>query len=185
MYCVMTPNHRHYIRIHGFARRPFQFDLSIWRPCDCERRLFVICVSRSTLQTRTGSEILIEFFHRLTTIMAEGSISDLEKVKREIRSILTSCSGNSLSMRQLSNDYKSIIGRDIPFQSLGFATLTSFLNTLADTVYLDRNVFPRGATVRLVRSKESAHIQELVNDQRKNRKTSSNRSNDQSFQMRR
>lgn len=117
--------------------------------------------------------------------MAEGSISDLEKVKREIRSILTSCSGNSLSMRQLSNDYKSIIGREIPFQSLGFGTLTSFLNTLTDTLYLDRNAFPRGATVRLIRSSESAHIQELVNDQRKTRKTPLNRSKDQSFQMRR
>lgn len=93
-----------------------------------------------------------------------ASISNLEEVKKEIRSILVSTSGNSMSMRQLSNDYNAMMGCNIPFASLGFQSLTSFLNTLTDTVYLKRHAFPRVPMVHLVRSENSAHIQDLVND---------------------
>lgn len=63
-----------------------------------------------------------------------ADVSDLEQAKKEIRAILTSRSGNCMTMRELSIDYKSIIGNDIPFASLGFSSLTSFLRTLTDTV---------------------------------------------------
>lgn len=114
-----------------------------------------------------------------------ADVSDLEQAKKEIRAILTSRSGNCMSMRELSNDYKSMIGNEIPFASLGFSTLTSFLRTLKDTVHVETATFPRGSIVYLVRSDNSAHIQELVNHQQKSRKTSSKRPNVQPFQMRR
>lgn len=101
--------------------------------------------------------------------MAEGSVSDMEVAKKEIRSILVTRSGNCMTMRQLSNDYKEIVGCDIPFARLGYSTLTSFLNDMKDTVSVERMSFPRGAIVRLVPSDKSAHIQDLVNNQNQNR----------------
>lgn len=185
--CIaMTPNYRDNYAYSRFCATAISIRsvnvVTMW--------LWPAIVRNFGIKINAADEIGTEFtysnlFHWLVSIMAEGSISELEKVKREIRSILTSSSGNSLTMRQLSNDYKSFIGRDIPFAALGFTTLTSFLNTLTDTVFLDKNAFPRGANVRLVPSNESAHIQELVNDQRKNRKTPSNRSKVQPMQMRR
>lgn len=100
--------------------------------------------------------------------MAEGSVSAMEVAKKEIRSLLSSRSGNCLTMRQLSNDYKEFVGGEIPFAKLGYSTLTSFLDDMKDTVFLERASFPRGAKVHLVPSDNSAHILDLVNNQNQN-----------------
>ncbi|XP_019865537.2 uncharacterized protein LOC109594737 isoform X2 [Aethina tumida] len=89
---------------------------------------------------------------------------DLEQdTKTIIRSLLTS-SPSVITIENLIFDHKNTIGRDIPFQQLGYNSLEHFLKSIPDTVVVKGN----GPKAQLyhVMSPKTHHIDQLVTRQK-------------------
>ena len=87
--------------------------------------------------------------------------SSLSEIKIEIRSLLVS-TPHGLREDELCRDYASFNAqRSLPYQTLGYSTVTGFLNSLTDTLYRSSD----GRTYPIVDS-STAHIFQLVQQQR-------------------
>ncbi|XP_017061420.1 uncharacterized protein LOC108101543 [Drosophila ficusphila] len=88
----------------------------------------------------------------------------LSLVKKVIHSLVVSSPGQ-MTIEKLMRDYRSEEGCNVPYQNLGFRDAESFLRSIPDTV----QVMGHGpmALVRAVATAKSAHIQKLVQCQKK------------------
>lgn len=57
----------------------------------------------------------------------------LTNLKVNLRGLLISCP-SGMTIKELENDYKEIIGENIPFYNFGFNRLDLFLKSLKDTL---------------------------------------------------
>lgn len=57
----------------------------------------------------------------------------LTDVKNTVKAVLNS-SAETLNLQQLSKDYKTFDGSDIPYRRLGYSSLLDFLRSIPDTV---------------------------------------------------
>ncbi|KAH8284699.1 hypothetical protein KR018_011999 [Drosophila ironensis] len=93
-----------------------------------------------------------------------GDQGALSLVKTVLRSLVVS-SPHDMTVEQLQRDYEKEEGRSVPYAMLGYRSFEAFLLSLPDTF----QVFGRGrlASVEVVATEKSAHIQSLVRDQKK------------------
>ncbi|XP_052842305.1 uncharacterized protein LOC128256188 isoform X1 [Drosophila gunungcola] len=96
----------------------------------------------------------------------------LSLVKKVVHSLVVSSPGK-MTIEQLMRDYRSEEGCNVPYSKLGFGDIESFLRSIPDTV----RVMGHGpmAFVSAVTTKNSAHIQQLVQCQKKPSHKSRNR----------
>ncbi|CAH2015142.1 unnamed protein product [Acanthoscelides obtectus] len=100
-------------------------------------------------------------------------MSEMESnVKKYIISVLTS-SPLTMTINQLSKDYRNMLGEEIPYHKLGYNSMEHFLKSISDTVQV-KGSGPM-ATVLPVISEKSKHINELVTNQKITRKKTSHR----------
>ncbi|KAJ6638353.1 Tudor domain-containing protein 5 [Pseudolycoriella hygida] len=99
--------------------------------------------------------------------MTENTQSYLIKTKALIRALIISCP-NEISIHKLNCDFKEREGHDIPYKTLGYQTLKSFLLSINDVL----NVDPHTSIVKPIASKESgtAHVLKNVSEQKHSRK---------------
>ncbi|EDW02079.1 GH20095 [Drosophila grimshawi] len=102
--------------------------------------------------------------------MNEQSI--LSYVKKVIRALIIS-SPDRMTVEQLKRDYASEEGSPVPFYKLGFKDIECFLNSISDTVTLV-GCGPM-AQVCAKRHEKTAHIESLVQCQKKQRNRPRNR----------
>ncbi|CAH1998087.1 unnamed protein product [Acanthoscelides obtectus] len=93
-------------------------------------------------------------------------------VKKHIISVLTSTTF-TMTINQLSKDYRNMVGEEIPYYKLGYNSMESFLKSISDTVQV-KGSGPM-ATVLPVVSEKSKHINELVTNQKITRKEAAHR----------
>ncbi|XP_016998001.2 tudor domain-containing protein 5 [Drosophila takahashii] len=88
----------------------------------------------------------------------------LSLVKKVVHSLVVSSPGR-MTIEKLMRDYRSEEGCNVPYMKLGFKDAESFLRSIPDTV----RVMGHGtmALVTAVTTEKSAHIQQLVNGQKK------------------
>lgn len=70
-------------------------------------------------------------------------------------------------MFQLTEDYKSVLGCEIPYKKLGFNSLDDYLKSIPDTA--KSSLINGMMVVQAVPNKESAHILKLVQGQKKSK----------------
>ena len=88
--------------------------------------------------------------------------------KKELRSVLQS-SAESVTLEQLQNDFRKLLGYDIPYRRMGYNTLSDFLYDIPDVVSC-RKVYDR-LMITAIADSSTAHIARLVARQ-KSRKRS-------------
>lgn len=89
----------------------------------------------------------------------------LEKTRKELRSLLISAP-RGVPARMLYNDYKAVIGKELPFRQLGFRTLEEFVRAQSDVVKL--GVGPTGEQTYFgMANAETAQISRFVASQKK------------------
>ncbi|XP_039484644.1 uncharacterized protein LOC120447206 isoform X2 [Drosophila santomea] len=96
----------------------------------------------------------------------------LSLVKKVVHSLLVSSPGK-MTIEKLMRDYRSEEGCNLPYSKLGFKDAESFLRSIPDTV----TVMGHGpmALITAVATAKSAHIQKLVNNQKKSRNRGSHK----------
>lgn len=94
--------------------------------------------------------------------MAERTL--LQETKTEIRSLLLTETG-PFTMDRLSKLYLEMIGKHIPFSKLGYPSLIAFLNSIPDTVIVDRQLYQ--VCVWPVLTQNNLHMAKLVQEQKK------------------
>ena len=91
----------------------------------------------------------------------------LDEVKKRLRALLISSKGGC-SPKQLYQDYREVIGEEIPYEELGFNSLTSFINSIPDVVTVSRTRDGR-TMLYAVANQETQHIVKMVSRQRTTR----------------
>ncbi|KAH8348953.1 hypothetical protein KR084_012710 [Drosophila pseudotakahashii] len=88
----------------------------------------------------------------------------LSLVKKVVHSLVVSSPGR-MTIEKLMRDYRSEEGCNLPYMKMGFKDAEAFLRSIPDTV----RVMGHGtmASVTAVTTEKSAHIQQLVNGQKK------------------
>ena len=87
-------------------------------------------------------------------------MSEIDKVKKYVRSTLLSNKG-SVSIHQLDNDYREIVGENIPYRNLNFNSLQDFLAAVPDVCRLDGYDM-----VSAVAGVANSHIKDMVSKQK-------------------
>ncbi|XP_017068984.1 uncharacterized protein LOC108106448 isoform X2 [Drosophila eugracilis] len=102
--------------------------------------------------------------------MANSGVLSL--VKKVVFSLIVS-SPERMTIEQLIHDYRSEEGCNIPYSDLGFKDAESFLRSIPDTV----RVIGLGtkATITVISTEKSEHIQKLVHGQKKSSNRSKNK----------
>src|SRR5690242_18180168 len=96
------------------------------------------------------------------------TVNEVEETKKLLRSLVMPHS-KGLSVYHLCRDYKEMEGRDVPFRHLGFNAMTDMLRSFRDTVRFGYN--KEGNEVLFsVANEDTAHIQDLVQNQIKQKK---------------
>ncbi|GLV31591.1 papi [Carabus blaptoides fortunei] len=95
------------------------------------------------------------------------TMADIEKLKRETQSLLSSLiisSAKGLTVRRLRKDYNDEIGEDVPFRKLGYPNFNQFLFSIPETC----RVIGSGdnATVAPVITDKTKHINDMIMKQR-------------------
>ncbi|XP_019769660.2 tudor domain-containing protein 7B isoform X1 [Dendroctonus ponderosae] len=90
----------------------------------------------------------------------------LDEVKNEIRSCIIS-SKAMLTLKQLSSDYMMLVGDPIPFKNLGFQSLEGLIKSFPD---LDLKKQGNVTYAVAKQSEKSAHISELISNQKSPKK---------------
>lgn len=69
-----------------------------------------------------------------------------------------------MNVRQLQKDYLEMIGEEIPYKKMGYSHIDQYLKSIPDVV----TVHGRGptATLEVVVTKKSAHINKLISKQK-------------------
>ena len=81
-------------------------------------------------------------------------------VKKRVRALLTS-SPSGCSPRQLFNDYREVIGADIPYGDLGYRSLMSFVRDIPDVVSV-RVTRDNRTVLYAVPDESTIHISRMV-----------------------
>ena len=89
------------------------------------------------------------------------------EVKKRIRALLVSSKGGS-TPKQLFQDYREVIGEDIPFSKLGYRSLMAFIHDMADVVSVKVNRDGR-KMLYAVPDPRTQHIARMVSKQRTSR----------------
>ncbi|BET02372.1 Tudor domain [Nesidiocoris tenuis] len=97
----------------------------------------------------------------------QDSNGDREKVVSNLRALLIS-SPCAISCAELNGDYKAMIGGDIPFKTLGFLTLESFLTSLNDVLSVE--MVNKKMFVKAKLAEDSQHLSSMVGKQKKTSK---------------
>lgn len=93
----------------------------------------------------------------------------MEKVKKEIRSLLLSQKGGC-TITELQRDYRNFNGRDCPVRELGFSSFREFIDGIPDVA---RSSYENGREVLVgVTTEETAHIANMIARQRSVKKKS-------------
>lgn len=95
--------------------------------------------------------------------MDEQKNKRLQEVKRTIKSLVIPHQ-KGLEIYYLRKEYRELEGEELPFKELGHSSISSFLKTLQDTVYVI------GEVVYALKDTSTAHIQEMVCGQKKSTK---------------
>lgn len=94
----------------------------------------------------------------------------LEETKILLKSVLVA-NKKGLPFIRLEREYKSIIGKPIPYMKLGFHTLEDFLRDIPDTVLIEED--ERGVKLAKVKVDSTvAHINKFVQNQKENEASS-------------
>ena len=89
---------------------------------------------------------------------------NLEETKKLLRSVLNT-NKNGCPLIRLDRDYKSLVGKSIPFMKLGFHTLEDLLRDIPDTVLIEED--EKGTKLAKVKvDKDIAHINKFVQQQK-------------------
>lgn len=96
--------------------------------------------------------------------------ADRDDVEAVLGSILAT-EQNGLSLRRLDEEYRSIVGCQIPFRELGHVSLTAFLKSISNVVAIHRHL-DGNVTVYGAHNAATAHITKMVAQQKpsKNRR---------------
>jgi len=87
-------------------------------------------------------------------------MSEIDKVKKYVRSTLLSNKG-SVSIHQLDDDYRELVGENIPYHKLNFSSLQDFLAAVPDVCRLDSYDM-----VSAVAGVANSHIKDMVSKQK-------------------
>jgi len=96
-------------------------------------------------------------------------MSDLERCKKYLRSSLISIKGG-VPLNQICHLYYDTVGENVPFRKFGFSNLESFLYSIPDVCKISRDCGVLTATG--VASKATEHIEQMVVQQKSNKKRS-------------
>jgi len=108
---------------------------------------------------------LFENDHIVAIVAKMDRAALLEKTRKELRSLLISAP-RGVPARMLYNDYKAVIGKELPFRQLGFRTLEEFVRAQSDVVKL--GVGPTGEQTYFgMANAETAQISRFVASQKK------------------
>ncbi|CAH1998114.1 unnamed protein product [Acanthoscelides obtectus] len=100
-------------------------------------------------------------------------MSEMEpNVKKHIISVLIS-TPLTMTINQLSKDYRNMVGEEIPYDKLGYNSMENFLKSISDTVQV-KGSGPTAIVLPVV-SEKSKHINELVINQKIIRKETAHR----------
>ncbi|KAL3287803.1 hypothetical protein HHI36_002265 [Cryptolaemus montrouzieri] len=92
----------------------------------------------------------------------------MEETKKMLRSILVS-SPLTISVIKLNNDYKELVGVNIPFKELGYDCLLTFLHAIPDVLRVEGNTLQ--SPVNLIVSKKTEHVNAMVLKQKISKKS--------------
>ena len=95
----------------------------------------------------------------------------LDEVKKRLRALLISSKGGC-TPRQLYQDYREVIGEEIPYEELGYHSLTSFINAIPDVMTTGRTRDGR-TVLYAVANQETQHILRMVSRQKTSRSAGS------------
>ncbi|GAB6031534.1 Tdrd5p [Chamberlinius hualienensis] len=91
----------------------------------------------------------------------------LRETKLNIRGVIES-STRPLMLHEMRKQYEDLTFKSIPFRELGYSTLFDFCKNIPDTVYIVDTI--KGPVVEAVPSKESAHVERMVREQKNSKK---------------
>lgn len=95
-------------------------------------------------------------------------MATLIEVKQRIRALLIS-SKNGCSLKQLYQDYKAVIGEELPYRELGYRSLMSLVRDIPDVVRVKLSGPDHVATLYAVADGKTQHIARMVARQRQSR----------------
>lgn len=89
-------------------------------------------------------------------------------MKRQIRALLLSVKGGC-TQKQLYNDYNMVVGENVPFKDLGYASFTDFVTDISDVVSIRTN--RDGHTLlHAIPDRTTERISRLVSKQKSSRR---------------
>ncbi|KAK9890999.1 hypothetical protein WA026_013335 [Henosepilachna vigintioctopunctata] len=88
----------------------------------------------------------------------------MDETKKILRSLLVS-SPMVLTVMKLNNDYRDVMGYEIPYKDLGYEKLLDFLNEIPDVLKVNGNSLK--SEISLVVSEKTAHVNDMVLRQKK------------------
>lgn len=95
-------------------------------------------------------------------------MASLIDVKKRIRALLIS-SKSGCSLKQLYQDYKAVIGEELPYSELGYRSLMGLIRDIPDVVRVKLNGSDQVATLYGVADEKTQHLARMVARQRQSR----------------
>ncbi|XP_044729278.1 uncharacterized protein LOC123292629 [Chrysoperla carnea] len=102
-------------------------------------------------------------------------MDSLEKTTKSILKSLTLSSAKGITVQNLCRDYRDIVGTAIPFQKLGYSDLMGFLKSIPDTIFISGSGM--SALVIPVTDEKTAHLEDMIQKQKKPSSRSKKRCN--------
>ncbi|CAI8039062.1 Tudor domain-containing protein 5, partial [Geodia barretti] len=99
--------------------------------------------------------------------MADAQSSLRSDLKKQIRALLQSVK-RGCTFKQLSMDFRQVMGYDIPFDELGYSTFSQLIHDLPDVVEIRKNR-DGSTTLHAVADQRTEHISRLVSKQKSTR----------------
>lgn len=95
-------------------------------------------------------------------------MASLIDVKKRIRALLIS-SKSGCSLKQLYQDYKTVIGEELPYGELGYRSLMALIRDIPDVVRVRLNGIDQVATLYGVADEKTQHLARMVARQKLSR----------------
>ena len=128
---------------------------STWCVCD-------MTTTNTRTASRTGARARLD-----AATMADAQSSLRSDLKKQIRALLQSVK-RGCTFKQLSMDFRQVMGYDIPFDELGYSTFSQLIHDLPDVVEIRKNR-DGSTTLHAVADQRTEHISRLVSKQKSTR----------------